>query len=296
MSAPQEAVSGKSRTHAPSPKGVDIDKIIKFGWRSTEQQGVPYLASKHELHVDDHYQRSVINEAKVLQMASNWNWLACGSLIVAERDNVLRVVDGQHRWVAAMRRSDITELPALVFKTESAEEEAAAFFSCNCNRTNVTPFDKLRALLHARDQLAIDAVDLMEEYGYKPTDTEGTPNTLRCVAMFMSRMKRDRLTIYKVWPVVARLHQKQQIRARVLAALLYLGKHANDDLTSAQWQMRILKQGLDAISGAIDRKASEYSQGGNAKVFALGALEAINRGVRGRARMRLREPDDEADD
>jgi hypothetical protein len=285
---------GTDQSKAPGPKGMDIDKVLKFGWKKDSLQGVPFLARKEDLHVDETYQRSVISEPKVLQMAQAWSWLSCGSLIVAERDGKLRLIDGQHRWVAAMRRSDVTELPCLVFKTESAEEEAMAFFLCNCARTNVTPFDKLRALLSAHDPLAIDAVNLMQQYGYRPSAGEG-PNTLRCVAMFVGMMKSDRGVLKKVWPIVAELHDNQAIRARVLADLVYIGKHGTDDVTSSTWRIRVLRAGIDAISGSIDRKYGEIAQGG-AKVFALGALEVINRGVRGNHRLRIREQDDTSED
>ena len=282
-------------SRAPSPRGMDVDKILKYGWAKQDAIGVPFLAQKADLHVDETYQRSIISEPKVLQMAQAWSWISCGSLIVAERDGIMRLIDGQHRWAAAMRRSDVTELPCLVFKTESAEDEAMAFFQANCNRTNVTPFDKLRALLAANDILAIDAVHLMAKCGYKPSAGEG-PNTLRCVAMFIGMMKSDRQLLQKVWPLVAELHEGQAIRARVLNALVYISKHGTDDVTAKVWRERVLQAGLDAISGSIDRKYSEYSQGG-AKVFALGALEVINRGIRANRRLRIRKQDvSEAED
>jgi len=296
MANPEEG-KGKSRhdqSKAPSPKGMDIDKVLKYGWTKEEVIGVPFLANKADLHVDETYQRSVISESKVLQMAQSWSWISCGSLIVAERDGILRLIDGQHRWAAAMRRSDVTELPCLVFKTEDQDEEAMAFFRANCNRTNVTPFDKLRALLAAHDPLAIDAVNLMGKYGYRPSSGEG-PNTLRCVAMFVSMMKADRGVLQKVWPLVAALHDPQAIQARVLNALVYIGKHGTDDVTSDAWKARVLHAGLHAISGSIDRKYGEIAQGG-AKIFALGALEVINRGVRINRRLRIREQDDEGEE
>lgn len=283
------------REQSPGPRGASIDKAQKMGWTTLDKPGVPFLADKRDLHIDSTYQRTMVVESRVLQIAHAWSWVACGSLVVAERDKVLWVIDGQHRASAAMRRSDITELPCLVFKSESVEEEALAFFRANCGRGNVTPFDKLRALLAARDQLAIDAVTLMEAAGYRPAAAE-SENSVRCVAMFLGYMRSDRGTLQKLWPLIAELHGGLCIKARVLSAFMYLGKFGTDDISSQVWRDRVVKQGLGKISDSIDRVCSLYQRGGS-KLYAIGALEVINRGVRGAHRLQINEsgaPDDDA--
>lgn len=273
---------------ATSPRGTPVDKISKYGWRMVDKVGVPYLANKEELHVDTVYQRTMISEGRILQIVQSWSWVACGSLIVAERDGKLWVIDGQHRLVAAMRRSDIKELPCLVFASESAEEEALAFYRANCIRGPVSSFDKLRALLAARDQLALDAITLMEREGYKPSRTDAE-HGVRCIAAFITTMKADRGVLQKTWPLIAKLHAGRGIKERIFAALIYIAKFGSDDITTKEWQERILKRGLSAIADSVDRACSLYARGG-AKVFAVGALEIINKGVRAGHRITLVEP------
>jgi hypothetical protein len=278
--------------------GGSVDKIKKYGWQMVAKPGVPFLAKKGDLKIDTTYQRTMISEPRVLSIAQAWSWVACGSLIVAERaDKTLWVVDGQHRAVAAMRRSDILELPCLVFHSEGPEEEARAFYRANCIRGNVSPYDKLRALLACGDQLARDAVELIQAHGYEPSAGDAQ-NTIRCIARFMSAIKADRGVLEKVWPLVAELHKEAgslPIRVRVLNALLYIGKFGNDDITAPTWRKRALKQGLVAIAAAIDRACAVYVQAGP-RVCAQGALDVINKGVRMDSRIGLNEGTDGDDD
>ena len=259
-----------------------LDKVKHYGWKMTDDIGVLYYAKKTELQIDQSYQRSIISEPRVLSIASNWSWVSFGCLIISERpDKTLWVVDGQHRLVASMRRSDVTELPCLVFKCDSAEEEAKAFYSANCLRGNVSAYDKLRALLVSGDQLAKDSVALIQSENYEPAATD-RPGSIRCVARFISLMKSDRGILQKIWPLVARLHRdenNQPIRVRVLSALIYIGKFGTGDITSDVWRERIIRTGLPAITAAIDRACVVFVKGGS-RVCAQGALEVINKGVR----------------
>jgi uncharacterized protein DUF6551 len=275
-------------------RGNDLDKKDKYKWVTVDESGVLYEASKQELKIDDTYQRSMCSESRIASIAQAWSWLACGTIIVAEReDKTLWVIDGQHRVLAAMRRSDIQDLPCLVFKSDSPESEARAFFRANCIRGNVSPYDKLRALLVSKDQTAIDAVDLMNAQGYRPS-TGDHPHCLRCISAFLTAMKTSRHVLERVWPMIAKLHDGLAIRKTVFAAFIYLGKYGSEDIASEEWQRRVLKAGLHNIANGIDRACSAYVKGGT-KVYAQAVLEIINKGVRTH-RMQINEsPDDDED-
>jgi hypothetical protein len=272
----------------PTPRGRSVDKKEAHGWITVDEPGVPYLAKKTELHIDSTYQRTLVSESRVLQIAQSWSWVACGSIICAERAGKIWVIDGQHRVIAAMRRSDIQELPCLVFKSESTEQEAMAFWRANCIRGNVSPFDKLRALLAASDRLAVDVVRLMDEQLYKPTSSDGQRYTVRCISAFMAGMQANRGALIKVWPLIAKLHDGLQIKKRVFDALLYIARFGTDDITDEDWEARVLKRGLHQISDSIDRAQSLFAKGG-AKVCAQAALEVINKGVPQARRIRIDE-------
>jgi hypothetical protein len=272
-----------------------MDKTEKMGWATVDQPGVPWLAKKQDLHIDSNYQRTMVSESRIAAITQQWSWVACGSIIIAERDGTFWVIDGQHRVLAAMRRSDIQELPCIVFKSLGVEDEALAFYRANSVRGNVTPFDKLRALLAAGDRLAIDVVTIMDEQGYKPSNVHGGAYTVSCVAAFVSAVKVNRGALKKVWPLVAKLHNGLQIKKSVLDALIYIAKFGTDDITSPQWEKRVLKRGLHEINNAIDRAHSLYQRGGT-KIFAAATVEVLNKGLPQSARMGLDEtaPDEDA--
>jgi len=280
----------------PAPRGRGtMDKTEKMGWATVDQPGVPWLAKKQDLHIDSNYQRTMVSESRIAAITQQWSWVACGSIIIAERDGTFWVIDGQHRVLAAMRRSDIQELPCIVFKSLGVEDEALAFYRANSVRGNVTPFDKLRALLAAGDRLAIDVVTIMDEQGYKPSNVHGGAYTVSCVAAFVSAVKVNRGALKKVWPLVAKLHNGLQIKKSVLDALIYIAKFGTDDITSPQWEKRVLKRGLHEINNAIDRAHSLYQRGGT-KIFAAATVEVLNKGLPQSARMGLDEtaPDEDA--
>lgn len=276
----------RNQERAPTPHaGISADKIKKFGWTMVDVPGVPFLAEKHTLHICATYQRTFIAEQRVLAIAAEWSWLACGSLIVSERDGKFWVIDGQHRAVAAMRRSDIKELPCLVFKLASEEEEARAFYRVNCVRGAVSAYDKLRAQVAYNDQLALDSIALLDREGYKPSQSESA-HTIRCIAAFLAVMKSDRGVLLKVWPLIAQLHDGLTIRKKVFQALVYIAKHGSDDVTSPTWRERVLRHGLNTISDAIDRGNMLYS-GKTSRISAMATLEVINKGVRAHSRIHI---------
>lgn len=279
---------------APRGRGV-MDKTEKMGWATVDHPGVPFLARKQDLHIDSTYQRTMVSESRIASITQQWSWVACGSIIVAERDGMFWVIDGQHRVIAAMRRSDIVELPCLVFKSLGVEDEALAFYRANAVRGNVTPFDKLRALLASGDRLAIDVVNLMDSQGYKPSTVHGGAYTVSCVSAFVSAVKASRGALTKVWPLVAKLHNGLQIKKSVLDSMIYIAKFGTDDITTPQWEKRVLKHGLHEINNAIDRAHALFQKGGT-KIYAQVTVDVLNKGLPQSARMGLDEssPDEDA--
>lgn len=284
----ESSTTKRNPERSPTPHGGSVDMKEKMGWSTVDQSGVPYLANKKELHIDSAYQRTMLSETRVAAITQSWSWLACGSLIVSERpDGSLFVIDGQHRFTAAQRRSDIQELPCLVFKHESVAHEALAFYRANCIRGNVSPFDKLRALTEAEEPLALDAIALMQSEGYAPSNSDAT-NTVRCITTFMSALKLHRGALARVWPLIAQLHDGLSIRKKVFAALFYIARFGSDDITKPEWKARVLKRGLHEIEESIDM-LSKLKSAGSTKVSAWAALEVINRGVPRSKRLELEE-------
>jgi hypothetical protein len=205
------------------------------------------------------------------------------------------VLDGQHRVIAAMSRSDLSELPCLVFDELTVEDEARIFYTANNIRGSASPFDRLRALVIARDRLSIDVVEMMEAENYHPHATGGGNNTVCCIAAFVNAVKNSRDAVEQAWPLIAELHGGLVIKKNVFASLVYIARFGTDDIASPNWKKRVLKHGLHEIEAAIARARVLYQKGGS-KVYAQATLEVLNKGVMQANKLGLRETDAQDDE
>ena len=102
-----------------------------------------------DLKIDDAYQRAIDSPSSqrlVREIACNWDWDLCSTLIVSDRgDDGLYVIDGQHRLAGARYRQDVPHLPCIVLKSDGREGEARRFVAINTQRKTVTPLDRFRA-------------------------------------------------------------------------------------------------------------------------------------------------------
>jgi hypothetical protein len=122
-----------------------------------------------QLHIDASYQRSLDaanSQTLIRRIAMYWDWGLCQPLFVARRaDDILYVVDGQHRLEAAKLRGDIWQLPCVVTSFGTAAEEAAAFVALNQQRRPLTALDLFKAALSAGDFEASQIAFAVEESG-----------------------------------------------------------------------------------------------------------------------------------
>lgn len=87
---------------------------------TTHDPGEFRMIDKAALNID---QRNQISESHVQSIANHWSWTAIGMILVSEQaDGTLLVLDGQQRKMAADKRSDIQNLPCLVFSKNVVEE------------------------------------------------------------------------------------------------------------------------------------------------------------------------------
>lgn len=124
-----------------------------------------------KLSVDKTYQRSTDNEASrrlIVSIAVKFDWRLCGPLIVSRRaDDTLTIIDGQHRWMGACKRTDIPQLPCCVFRYESIEEEARMFILANRARKSMNRLDDFYAALAAADEDALEIQQLVTDAGLR---------------------------------------------------------------------------------------------------------------------------------
>lgn len=123
------------------------------------------------LSVDGTYQRTTENAASqrlIGSIAAKFDWRLCAPLVVARRsDDSLVIIDGQHRWMAALKRADIPQLPCCIFRYGSREEEARMFIVANRARKPMNRLDDYFAALAALDEDALEIQQIVTGVGLK---------------------------------------------------------------------------------------------------------------------------------
>lgn len=256
-----------------------LTKVEQYKWVITGKQGELAYLPKAVLQIDHTYQRAAKN-ARVIKLAKRWNWLACGVLVVAKRGGRYYVVDGQHRLMAALKRSDIVELPCLIFESAEMREEAVAFRDANKERRPITAFEQWHADLVAGDEPTLFVNKLIESAGRTPA-AAAKANTVRCLSSVVQAAREKRPELERVWPLAVELCAGEALHERVLGSLMYLECFSKDgqSVSDKRWRERVLKLGYQGVVNATASAAAFYSKGGP-KVWALGVMEQLNKGLR----------------
>lgn len=260
-------------------KSTNISKVKQYRWQLKDNPGQLMYLSKDMLLVDHSYQREGTS-SRVLQIAHKWSYLACGVIVVAKRmDGCLYVVDGQHRVLAAMKRSDVQKLPCLVFETESIVQEAAAFFDANTSRRLPTRLEKWKAQLVCGDEITMFVDHLIRSAGREPSAREGI-GKVRCLEALYRAAQFDRQTLVCIWPLIVEVCEEKTLHKQIVEGLFYLERRLpNGESLTKKWRDRVLRVGYSGLLDAAQRAASFYAIGGT-KVWADGMLKALNKGCR----------------
>lgn len=275
-------MSKKMEPDAGSKYARGVSKIDRYKWSVVDKPGVLMEIKKDELFIDSEYQRDVREgDGKVLKMASQWSWIACGVLIVAMRGGRAFVLDGQHRLLAARKRSDIAFLPCVVFDEIGQRGEASGFLRANRNRKPMRAASAFKAMLIEEDPAAIVAAELIRLSGREISST-GSGTTFAAVGALRDAVMADEALIRKIWPAICNAYSGAAIETRLIRAALYAEQAAiGCSLADPRWSDRLARLGPAAISKAMDQ-AKEYHQKTGEKVWAAGLVNALNKGLRGR--------------
>jgi hypothetical protein len=282
--------NGRNLESVPTPKGGGAaDKVARYGWKMTSAPGEAALISKHALRLDLSYQRETTLK-KVRHIASDWSWIACGALIVARRPNGdLYVVDGGHRLLAAQGRSDIQELPCILFDVMDATDESGGFIAANQKSRKMSAYDLLRAELHNGDETAIAITRIVESSGMRFLQSKTDAwDGVRCIgAMKRCAASASSMNVLKiVWPVIAETAaaERKPMTDRMLYGYHYIesrliANKSPNSLTRNPWRGRVVALGCVGATNAACKAAAFYTAGGP-RVYATGILQALNRQVR----------------
>ena len=94
------------------------------------------------LDVDYSYQR--VRTSHVNEIHDEWDNDQCDYLIVSYRDDKFYIIDGQHRYYAALMRG-IENLPCIIRTGLEMEDEARIFVKMNSSRKPLKPYDTYKA-------------------------------------------------------------------------------------------------------------------------------------------------------
>lgn len=272
------------RTYTPSeyaaiPRGVAPTKVEKFGWSIKDQPGRFMEINKHFLNVDHSYQRNEVIVPKVRQIQSQWSWLGCGAILVVMRtDGTFWVYDGQHRVTAALNRSDITDLPCLVFECSDVKEEAVAFLKVNTERKPVTSFHKFNARVCSGDDAAGLVNDVFVRLGITLTKTATRSREIKCIDMCLRYAAADAERFERVMSAALVLCVDSPITKVIANALWWVDKQ-HELLSDNRFMTRLRDMTASEVTASIAKFALAEEKRGE-RVCGMALLRMANKGLR----------------
>jgi hypothetical protein len=269
------------------PSRAIVDKIKQYGWTVQDKPGEFALINKYNLEIDAAYQRQQLN-SKVIGIAQKWSWIALNTITVAKRGDKYFVIDGGHRVMAARRRSDVHELPCMVFCVDDVVGEARGFLNINTARKAMTTTDRFNALLLIQDPAAVLVKELADEYGRQIGSDSSSG--LRAIATCLRWAKLDGKMFRYMFPIIsgASTVSGTSITEILVDGLMYIERcqPTFPVLSLPFWQNRIWSIGSTELCNQAKSAAAYYKRGG-AKVWADGMLKALNKGVRENKRLKI---------
>ncbi len=260
--------------------GGTVKKVDAYDWKTIDKPGRFTNLDKRRISIDHAYQRDSVVEARVNRIAAELSWVKFGTITVIRRqDGTYWCIDGQHRLLAALKRSDIPRVPCMVFNAFSRVQEAEGFLGINMDRGAVKMFDKFNGLMAANDPVAVAMKEMVEGSGYKIA--KGAANkTVQCVGAIYSAVDADERAAYVAWKLCVDLYAGQQPLDRVFLGLFTLERALKKrDATRSLDDVDNRKILLKAGSIAIDKSIRDLSAGlgiGGRRAYGAGVAKLIN--------------------
>jgi len=260
-----------------TPKGVD--KVSRYDWKLTDSPGKLLWINKHEINIDETYQRFLL-QSRVTAMTAKWSWIACGALVVASRNGLYWAIDGQHRLAASMRRSDVQKLPCLVFNTESVQQEAKGFLSVNVERKSISVLQRHKAMVVSGDVIAKQVDDELKALNLSGAVSSKSLNQFQCHAWALNEAREDFEQFSKVLRAVSALCRAEDERVSnvLLFGFSYINKFYPGGIAEPKIADRFKKVGAYKLKLAA-KKSAIFHGGGGKRIWAKGIIDEINKGL-----------------
>ena len=259
------------------------DKATQYNWIIQDEPGELMMLNKKVINIDPEYQRSAKAD-KILEIAGNWSWVACGAIIIGKRDRKYWAIDGQHRVIAAMKNSKIQELPCIVFNSTSQITEANGFLRSNRNRKPITGFDAFQAMITAQDENALFVKRQLNKENITLTSHITKCGQISCIGLCLRLSTINRNNFVLILSFTNKLCDGViGITDKMLLGMAYVHNHVEEGLNNKKLINRLINAGALKTMEGIHRAASYYAAGGG-KVFAQGILDTANRGLKNQFR------------
>lgn len=288
------ARASSSYTHTPQGKTSSVPKQERYKWNQDigEQGSLEYI-KKELIYIPEEYQRN-LNNAKTTTIASDFRWDAFGAITVVRRNGKLYVIEGQHRLAAALKRSDVSSVPCVVFDSSGLSEEASAFLLQNTNRKPLTFYDRFKALEVSEDETAKFVRELVDTTGHElasPFANSRAKKLVRCTAAVYRLARTQPNALLEVWPVVSMVFDDRPVSDFLLEGLCYIENMLPGTMANKRWRKRIVDAGYEELTRSVNSARAFFSKGGP-RVYATGIVKAINKGLPERSRLVLRTQDE----
>lgn len=144
--------------------------------------------------IDYTYQR--VTTANVNKIRNEWDKELCDCLVVSYRDGKFYIIDGQHRYYAAVANG-VEDLPCIVHSGLTDKDEARLFVKLNNLRKPLKPYDTFRANIAcgnrdipdvARD---MDIKDICDKYNIVIVEDNALKKSRRLKAITTIRRMYD---------------------------------------------------------------------------------------------------------
>lgn len=254
----------------------DISKIERYGWIIKNEPGQFEMIDKKNLHIDHGYQREM-RPMHARRIAKAFSWMAFGVLLCARRGGKLWVFEGQHRLSACLRRSDIQKVPCLIWDSDGAKSEAAAFADANEWRLKVSAIDQHTAHLKAKDPIAVALQKLFDKNNVEVVASATKGGQIQCVKNARRMFIKSEAKFRVYFETLAKLSREENepISVCVLSAISWISDNLDGGFPIISNKIESL--GIVTMNRCALRANSIHGHGG-ASVWADQIIQECNKG------------------
>lgn len=234
------------------------------------------------LAIDSRYQRSVV-QARINKLVAEWNIADVGILTVSIRDGKFWIIDGQHRYLAALKKGfGETKVPCHVYRNLTVEQEAELFDRLNDQRAP-TPYDRFKAGLVYGDRVAVGVDRVVRSHGFRVANHSGK-GRIACVSALTTLYKRDPVVLDQVLEVIsgAWAETTEATESSIVSGLGKVVSRYNGELDKSALVKKLSKTGSPAqlLGNAKSMRALTGNSSSISDTVAQMVVEIYNKGRR----------------